>query len=179
VREDLTKTLFTPRLRIEPLTPRLGAIAQQGPGALAEAIDADVPPEWSNAGGLRLLARTGRELSRWAERALVVHRGDERVIGDLKFEPVTAANRDTIELGYSITALYRRQGYASEAAAGLLAWAFEEAGIVQVIAGCHRGNKGSVCTLRKLGFWLDGARGDDFWWTLSPELYAKQQAGEI
>lgn len=173
MRKDLTETLLTTRLRIEPLTARLGAIARKGPQALADAIDADVPPEWSESGGLRLLARTWRpDAATPAERALVVHRGDERVIGDLRFEPVNGL-RDTIELGYSITSLYRRRGYAVEAAGRLLDWAFDEGGVAQVIAGCDRRNRASVRTLRRLGFWLDGARGDAFWWVLTPELRAK------
>lgn len=175
MRHDLTRPLLTPRLRIEPLTPQLGAIARQGPEALAQAIDADVPPEWSSAGGLRVMARPWRVEGSptAAERALIVHRGDERVIGDLKFTSVPG-QRDTIELGYAVTNLYRRQGYATEAAARLLDWAFSEGAMAEVIAGCDRGNRASVRTLRKLGFWLDGARGDAFWWTLTAEIAARR-----
>ncbi|MEJ0023767.1 MAG: hypothetical protein WDN76_10325 [Alphaproteobacteria bacterium] len=79
MRKDLTKPLITPRLRIEPLTARLGAIAREGPEALAKALDADVPPEWHAGGGLRLLARAWRqEGDVSAERALLVHSVDER-----------------------------------------------------------------------------------------------------
>lgn len=177
VREELTTALLTKRLRLEPVTARLGVIAREGPEALARAIDADVPPEWSNAGGLRLMSRLP-QASQKAERLLIVHIADERVIGDLKFEPVSA-QRDTFELGYAVSPLYRRQGFASEGAARLLSWAFEEAGAGQVIAGCHRDNRASVSTLRKLGFWLDGARGTEFWWTQSRELFARQQAGQL
>ena len=85
-----------------------------------------------------------------------------------------------IELGYSITSLYRRQGFASEAAGRLIDWAFEEGGVEQIIAGCDRRNRASVRTLRRLGFWLDGARGDDFWWAMSPDLRreAREKNGE-
>jgi hypothetical protein len=33
-------------------------------------------------------------------------------------------------------------------------------------------NKASVRTLRRLGFWLDGASGKAFWWRLTPEMRA-------
>jgi RimJ/RimL family protein N-acetyltransferase len=179
VREELATSLLTSRLRLEPVTPQLCALAREGPDALSRAIDADVPPEWQSAGGMRLFARSPREGNgKPPERVLIVHRADERVIGDLKFEAVSA-QKDAFELGYAITALYRRQGLASEAAARLLAWAFEDAEVAHVIAGCHRENRASVSTLRKLGFWLDGARGDAFWWTLSPELFAAQRAREV
>jgi [ribosomal protein S5]-alanine N-acetyltransferase len=170
VRKELLKTLITPHLRIEPLTARLGLIAREGPQALAQALDADIPPEWHAGGGLRLLARAWRhDGDAPAERALVVHRGDERVIGDLRFEPVERMQH-TLELGYAITPLYRRQGFATEAAGRLLDWALDEGGARQVIAGCHRRNRPSVRTLRRLGFWLDGARGEDFWWAITPDL---------
>ncbi|MEJ0023766.1 MAG: GNAT family N-acetyltransferase [Alphaproteobacteria bacterium] len=94
------------------------------------------------------------------------------MIGDLRFERVERM-RNTLELGYSITSLYRRQGYATEAAGRLLDWAFNEGGVRQVIAGCNRKNRPSVRTLRRLGFWLDGARGDDFWWAITPDLRAE------
>lgn len=173
MRKDLSKSLITPRLRIEPLTARLGAIAREGPEALAKALDADVPPEWHAGGGLRLLARAWRQDGEGAaERALIVHCIDERVVGDLRFERVEGM-RNTLELGYAVTSLYRRQGIATEAAGRLLDWAFAEGGVRQVIAGCHRRNRPSVRTLRRLGFWLDGARGEDFWWAITPELRAE------
>lgn len=173
MRKDLVRPLLTRRLRIEPMTARLGAIAKRGAEALAVAIDADVPPEWSNAGGLRVLAHAGRAgEAGGAERALIVHRGDERVIGDLRFETASKM-RNTVELGYSITQLYRRQGYAAEAAGRLIDWAFEQGGVEQIIAGCDRRNTASVRTLRKLGFWLDGARGDAFWWAIDAKMRAE------
>ncbi|MGE3866508.1 MAG: GNAT family N-acetyltransferase, partial [Hyphomonadaceae bacterium] len=100
------------------------------------------------------------------------------VIGDLRFSSA-GRPRGAIELGYAITSLYRRQGYATEAAGGLLVWAFAHVAGLQVIAGCVRGNRASVRTLRRLGFWLDGAHVDAFWWLLTADLRAEARAREL
>jgi RimJ/RimL family protein N-acetyltransferase len=161
--KTLIAPLTTTRLRIEPITAEISKSAEGGAASLSAALGAAAPREWW-AANLRLLtART-----RVPERAIVIHRDLERVIGDLRFEPVRGALR-TYELGYSIMPEHRRQGVASEAAGAVLDWLFAEGGAERVIAGCDRRNRASVRTLRKLGFWLDGARGDAFWWTLSPE----------
>ncbi len=172
---ELSYPLFTPRLRLEPITRSLGEAAAEGPDGLASALGADVPREWA-PGGMRLLSAARRNA--WTNaaptRAIVIHEGDERVIGDIRFEPVALAP-DTIELGYGILAAYRQQGYAVEASARILAWLFDEARITRVIAGCDMRNRASVRTLRRLGFWLDSAkRGRAFWWTLDHDLYAQR-----
>lgn len=172
---ELSYPLFTPRLRLEPITRALGVASADGPDALADAIGADVPGDWA-PGGMRLLAAARRNA--WANaapvRAIVVHEGDARVIGDIRFEPVALAP-DTIEIGYGIVPAYRQQGYAVEASTRILAWLFDEARVTRVIAGCDMRNRASVRTLRRLGFWLDSAkRGRAFWWTLDRELYAQR-----
>ena len=159
----MTGPLLTARLRLEPITPFLARHAQEGPSALGEALDAHVPREWW-AGNLRLMSSRLRA----PDRAIVIHRDEDRVIGDLRFEPVQGALR-TYELGYAIHADYRRQGIATEAAATVLDWLFGEGEAERVIAGCDRRNRPSVRTLRKLGFWLDSSRGDAFWWALTPD----------
>ena len=160
----MTAPLLTERLRIEPMTPTVARHAEAGPAALGEALGVRVPREWW-AANLRLLTSRPRA----PERAIVIHREDERVVGDLRFEPLRGALR-TFELGYAIQPDYRRIGIATEAAGAVLDWLFEEADAERVIAGCDRRNKPSVRTLMKLGFWLDSSRGDAFWWTISPEL---------
>lgn len=154
------------------MTAALAQTAEAGANALADALNADIPPDWA-AGGLRLLAGVRRDA--WnapaPSRAIVVHKGDERVIGDIRFEPAPLM-RETVELGYSIIPAYRRQGYAAEASGRIIAWLFDEAGVQTIIAGCDMRNRASVRTLRKLGFLLDGARGRAFWWILTPSLRA-------
>lgn len=164
-------TLHTRRLRLEPMTMSLARAAAAGGTALADALDADIPHEWA-PGGLRLLSAVRR--AGWTApaptRAIVVHKADERVIGDVRFEPAPLM-QDTVEIGYGIVPLYRKQGYATEAMGRIIDWLLAEGGVGTVIAGCDMKNRGSVRTLRKLGFLLDGARRPGaYWWVLAPGM---------
>jgi [ribosomal protein S5]-alanine N-acetyltransferase len=167
----LDHPLFTPRLRLEPVTARLAAAAREGERAFASVLNAQVPDDW-RAASLDLIGRSAR--SSWGEsdppiRAVVVHREDGCVIGDVRFEP-SPQTQDEIEIGYSVAASRRRQGFAVEASGAVIDWLFQEGGGAEIIAGCDRRNLASVRTLRRLGFWLDGARRGAFWWVLTPEL---------
>lgn len=165
----LEKPLWTARLRLEPMTPALAEAAASGPVALADALNADIPEAWAPT-GLRLLAQVRRASAAAPIRAVIVHSGEERVIGDVRFEPALLADA-TVEIGYEIISAYRRQGYATEATRRVIDWLFDEAGVETVIAGCHMRNRASVRTLRKLGFLLDGARrGRAFWWVMTPDI---------
>lgn len=141
----------------------------------ADELGADAPAEWC-ASGLGLVARAAR----WGDaapptRAVAVHLDDGCVIGDLRFDPVFGAKRE-VEIGYSIVRSRRRQGYAAEAAGCLVDWLFAEGDADAIIAGCHKHNRASVRTLRRLGFWLDSTPGDDFWWVLTRELRSSARA---
>jgi len=164
----LTHPLLTPRLRMEPVTPELAEAARQGVAAFSRAIGADAPPDWG-ASSLGLVARSADAGAPAPIRAIAIHRDDECVIGDVRFEPVTR-RPDDIEIGYSIALSRRRQGFAVEASGAIIDWLFTEAGIERAIAGCDRKNLASVRTLRKLGFWLDSSAGSAFWWEITPQL---------
>ena len=162
----LNRPLFTHRLRLEPVTPALAAAARAGRGAFAELLGADAPSDWCEA-SLGLVARSAAGEA--PMRAIAIHRGEDAVIGDVRFEPSPRATRE-FELGYAVARSRRRQGYATEAAGAVVDWLFADGGADCVIAGCDKGNIASVRTLRKLGFWLDSNPGTTFWWLLTPQL---------
>jgi len=58
----------------------------------------------------------------------------------------------TVELGYSVLPQYRGRGYATEAVAALLLWAFSHNEVARVIAETALENRSSVRVLEKLGF---------------------------
>jgi [ribosomal protein S5]-alanine N-acetyltransferase len=166
--KTLIEPLKTKNLRIEPITIEIARHAEAGSLHLAEHLDARVPKTWW-AQNLRMLAARPRQ----PEHAIIIHREENIVVGDLRFDPVTGALR-TYEIGYSIIPDYRRRGIASEGAGAVLDWLFGEGEAERCIAGCDRRNTGSVKTLRKLGFWLDSSRGNAFWWTITPEQRAEK-----
>lgn len=169
--------LYTPRLRIEPVTPELAAAARAGEAVFADVIGADAPPEWC-AASLGLVAKSVSEA--WGPtprpiRAVAIHHAEGCIVGDVRFEPSLRAARE-FEIGYGIARSRRQQGYAVEAAGAVIDWLFEEAGAETIVAGCDNRNVPSVKTLRRLGFWLDANPGRTFWWVLTPDLRASTRA---
>ncbi|MBI1252426.1 MAG: GNAT family N-acetyltransferase [Alphaproteobacteria bacterium] len=163
--------LETARLRLHLATEAVLAAAGDSPRALSAHLDADFSPDWLSA-GLPLLQRAGGWQARGPSRAVVVHRADRLVIGDIRCERQRGPDPN-FEIGYAIVPAYRRRGYAVEAAGRIVDWLFTEEGAGLVLAGCHMRNRASVRTLRRLGFWLDGAAGKAFWWRLTPDLRAE------
>ncbi|KIL41542.1 GCN5 family acetyltransferase [Gordoniibacillus kamchatkensis] len=60
------------------------------------------------------------------------------------------------EIGYCIDRAHWRQGYASEAAAALLRFGFEELGLHRIYATCRPGNIGSAAVMKKIGMTYEG-----------------------
>lgn len=169
--------IFTPRLRLEPVTAELAAAAREGERAFEQMLGAEAPHEWC-AASLSLIGRSihpawGAQIE--PVRAVIVHRNEECVIGDVRFEP-TGRVAGEVEIGYGVARSRRRQGFAVEAAGAVIDWLFDERGAETIIAGCDRRNIASVKTLRRLGFWLDTTPGSAFWWVLTPELRSSPYA---
>ncbi len=165
----LAHTLLTPRLRLEPVTPALALAARDGQSSFARRLGAEAPADWC-AASLPLVARAGQGWRQATTRVVAIHRQEGVVVGDVRFEPPAPAQSrlGDIEIGYSVAAAWRRQGYATEAAGALIHWLRSEAGAETILAGCNKNNLASVRTLRRLGFWLDSNPGRVFWWVLPP-----------
>ena len=61
-----------------------------------------------------------------------------------------------VHAGYFYLPAYWGQGFATEALARLLEFAFEEDGVCRVTTGCLRENRGSERVMRKCGMILEG-----------------------
>jgi RimJ/RimL family protein N-acetyltransferase len=76
----------------------------------------------------------------------------------------------TYEIGWVIHPDYQRRGYASEAAAALLRYGFEEMALHRIIATCQPENPASYGVMEKIGMRREGHfrqcihRGGDLWW---------------
>ena len=77
--------------------------------------------------------------------------GGERVaIGNGGFKGRPDAD-GTVEVGYSVVEAYQRNGYASEAVAGLIAWAFGHPQVTRVIAETYPELVASIGVMEKNG----------------------------
>jgi len=69
---------------------------------------------------------------------------------------VFTPDEDRAEIGYWIGVPFWRRGYASEAARGVIAWAFEELGLNRVHAGFFIRNPASGRVMEKIGMTYEG-----------------------
>jgi ribosomal-protein-alanine N-acetyltransferase len=64
------------------------------------------------------------------------------------------------DLGYELAPAFWSRGYATEAAARMVSFAFLELGLRRVAAWCHVDNTGSIRVLEKLGMCREAITGD-------------------
>ncbi|CAG7657502.1 GNAT family N-acetyltransferase [Paenibacillus allorhizosphaerae] len=85
------------------------------------------------------------------ELALIL-RTDGKLIGGVGFHVSDLQG----EVGYCIHPDYWRQGYASEAAAEMLRFGFQEVGLHRIYATCRPENIGSANVMKKIGMTYEG-----------------------
>jgi RimJ/RimL family protein N-acetyltransferase len=86
----------------------------------------------------------------WFQIALE-SRAESVLVGDLAFH-VDADEPRQAEIGFTLAPAQQGRGYGTEAAAGLLDWAFPRFGLHRVIAVADVLNSGSSALLERLGF---------------------------
>lgn len=152
--------IVTERLEILPATPELTRAALEGPGALAAALGAAVPPTWPpeylDAASLEFtldrLAADAGQAGWWLHFfVLKAEAGGPTLIGNGGYKGPPSSD-GTVEVGYAVVSDRRRLGYASEAVRGLLAHAFEFSQVRRIIAETLPELTPSIGVLRKCGF---------------------------
>ena len=152
-------TLRAPRLDLIPEDiPALEAFVK-APGNMAAMLGVEVPPDWPVCGAdvIGYVAdwiRSDPDLGGFGAY-FIIHRADGRLIGDGGFKG-RPNGRGEVEIGYAIIEAYRRQGYATEAAAALIDWAFRQPEVYAVIAETLPDGFHSQKVLRKLGMVFAG-----------------------
>jgi len=131
----------------------------------AEALGAALPEEWPGQIEwlLRLRLRQIRAdpaVQPWLLRAMVRRTPSRLMVGYVGFHGAPSA-RGSVEVGYTVLAEHRRQGYAFEAAVALLGWAGDAHGIRHIVASVSPKNGPSLALVRKLGFTQTGTQWDD------------------
>lgn len=102
--------------------------------------------------------RRGGPTAGWFVRA-VIRKSDAVIIGDCGFHGVPE-HVGRAEIGYRIMAQYRGNGYASEAASGLVEWARQQ-DAPAVFATVNATNRASMRVLEKVGFTRTGTPGGE------------------
>lgn len=161
--------ITTPRLTLVPATDALLAGSLAGADALAHALGVTVPSSWPpelfDAGAMewnREWLRAHPDEAAWGTR-FIVRRGTggalATAIGICGFRGAPDAD-GIVELGYGVLGEHQRQGYASEAVEGLVAWAFTDPRVHAVTAQTLESLAASLGVLRRCGFAYAGPGSD-------------------
>ena len=81
---------------------------------------------------------------------LVVERSSNTVIGSINLKGAPDTTGD-VEIGWGLNEGYRGQGYATEAAAAVIQWAFQQLGVCSLSATVPDDNDASQRVARRLG----------------------------
>lgn len=166
----MTLLIQTPRLDIFPCPPQIARATYGGKRQMETLLGAPIAADWLDNEARGLLTY----YSQWLEHDptllgwglwLLKHRADQIVIGSAGFKGKPDFNGQ-IEIGYGISATYRRRGYTFEAAQALVNWAFMHPTVRRITAECLIDNAGSARILEKLGMLRVGIEGDYIKWRL-------------
>ena len=147
--------LSTNQLDLLPCPADVALAAVRDRDELERLLGLCVPADWPAPDLQEFLPLYARQLQRdpsllgWGIW-LIVHRAEGTVIGDVGFKGKPDSG-GTVEIGYSILPAYRKQGYASEAAAALVGWALAQSEVKKIVAECDPENAPSIRILEKLG----------------------------
>jgi RimJ/RimL family protein N-acetyltransferase len=157
----------TPRLDLVPIAPEVIRHLVAGKRDDAQvAAGMAFPPEFPSLDDLSgflpiQLHRMETEPAQrqWMARFIVVREPDLQLAGHCGFHgpPATIGRA---EIGYTVFTAVRGRGYAREAAAALVEWAFAQ-GENEVFASVSPANTASLAVVRALGFEPVGEQIDD------------------
>lgn len=148
---------------------------------LAELLGVELAPEWLGFEAAREAMAPAYErlkshpsiLGWWTY--LFIHAADKTLIGVGGFKGEADEN-GAVEIGYSIAPSYRGRGLATEAARGMIEYAFSHRHVTRVDAHTLAERNPSTAVLEKVGMKFAGPVTDpdegEIWrWTLSPGDY--------
>jgi RimJ/RimL family protein N-acetyltransferase len=158
----------SPRLELVSMSvPFMQALLAGDREIASDEIGAEVPADLRS--GLESFLRyrlaqlaVDSSIREWLGRAMILtdRGGSRRVIGTIGFHgPPDEQQR--LEIGYSVHAPYRRQGYASEAVRAMLDWAASEHGVSRFVASVSPTNEASLNLVRGFGFTPTGEQMDE------------------
>jgi ribosomal-protein-alanine N-acetyltransferase len=139
---------------------------------LGQLLDVETPTNWTEMPDAAVIlpyfqAMIAQEAHLFGAY-VIVHRADRRLIGTSGFKGKPDA-AGMVEIGYEVSEAYQGQGIATEAAQGLIDFAFSHAEILVVQAHTLAVLNKSVSVLKKVGMEFKGVsydpeEGDTWLW---------------
>jgi ribosomal-protein-alanine N-acetyltransferase len=164
---QLLRVIESRRLTLVAATAELIAADLAGQAAFAGALGAEVPPQWPPElfGGAVMRAAQAqlgdRSEQGWSVWYLLDRQSEPPVVVGMcqfKGRPDAAGS---VEVSYAVLEPFRGRGYATEAVARLVDWAFSHRNVVQVTAETLPHLRRSIRVLEKVGMQPAG-RGSEY-----------------
>lgn len=150
------------RMTLVAATAELVAADLAGREEFADAIGAEVPDEWPpelfDSPSMRVALEQLRDPAEhgWSLWYLLSKKHDPpKVLGICGFKG-KPDRRGSVEIGYSVLRQFRIQGYATEAVARLVTWAFSHQNVLEVTAETLPHLRQSIRVMEKNGFAFRG-----------------------
>lgn len=158
----------TKRLYLFPFTLNIAQEVLSGSNACLTDIGLKAGQYWPDEDMLETLPRIIEKLELVSaptgfESWMIVEKESMSVIGDAGFKG-RPDEQGAVDLGYGIIAAKRKRGYATEAAQGLISWAFTQPEVHIITARCLPENEGSINILTLSGFKNDGLKDGLLHW---------------
>ncbi|HEY5776419.1 MAG TPA: GNAT family N-acetyltransferase, partial [Xanthomonadales bacterium] len=156
------RVLKTRRLNLIAATPELIREDIKGREFLSKALDVSVPGSWPpDLYGSRAMQFALSQLGEGSEQGwsfwyLLTSGSPCELVGISGFKG-RPDELGSVEIGYSILSSYQRRGYATEAVASLVGWAFSHHNVKEVCAETFPHLIQSIQVLKKNGFQYTGA----------------------
>jgi RimJ/RimL family protein N-acetyltransferase len=152
-----TRRLITARLDLIPATGTLVRAETEDLEALFRLLGVEPAPDWPPVDTADALLIFAEQLERnpalvgWLSWYWVLRGERPMLVGNGGFKGPPGPEGE-VEIGYFVRSWFRRQGYATEAATRLVAWAFESPRVARVVAETMAENVASIRVLQRLGF---------------------------
>jgi len=171
----IVPTLETKRLQLIPFTLDLKKAAMHDRARLVEMLGVYVPEHWPGPDLAEALPFFVENMEKAPSEPawdwIAIHRLHQGVIGGIGFMGDPDEN-GVVEMGYDIVPEYRKQGYATEMARSLVAWAFQVTIIKVVTASCLDDNIGSIKVLENAGLHRLEPDGNMLKWEIRKDYWA-------
>jgi [ribosomal protein S5]-alanine N-acetyltransferase len=165
-----TDRLITERLLLIPFTLQICSNVMNGDYSDLYEMGLKKGISWPDDDVVETLPRIINNLSRVEsptgfESWMIIKSDTLEIIGDLGFKGFNQEEQNA-DIGYGIIKEERRKGYAAEAVAALIQWAFSQEMVKEITARCLTGNSNSINLLKKLNFAETNKDGEMVHWSL-------------
>lgn len=165
----------TPRLTLLPFTKIICEETLDNSDVTLKSLGIVPCKGWPDSETLDTLPRIIINLDKVKEPSgfeswMIIERDSNLIIGDIGFKGLQNEAGE-IDLGYGIIDIARKKGFAYEASAGIVKWAFEQKTVKAITANCLVDNLGSKKILSSLNFSVIKKDDEMIWWRLSEPNY--------